>query len=612
MIEPIQETIKAESHTPQYKMHKYFARRPYNVFSNLIKYYTKENDIVLDVFCGGGVTVFESLALKRNVIGNDLNPLASFITEMQIFNGDLDKLKFEIESFVKHIKSKFSKYYYIDLDDDKGIIEWVEWAYIVKCPHCGKDIILSDENKIKNGVYKCDNDSCEGFNGIKRTGCTSNGSIPIRIKYQSSITKKTKVCKFDNEKMLDTNTYNLSNLEGYYPNFKFPMDWDRQKEDKLLEKGIVQYKDIFTKRNFYINTLIFKEIQESKSEYKDYLYFIFSSSLRYTNNMTRVTENWENGNPTSMDKHAYWFPNLYIENNVLKIFEKRAEAIYKGCEFSKNKLHKDTNKVSRFSDIKINSSLILNTDSSHLPLPDESVDIIITDPPYGSNVQYAELSVVWNAWFQLYKNKDSYIYRTREAVSNRKTNYKNSKSDKDYSNLLFDVFSESYRVLKDKSYLVFTFNNKNIKTWIAMLSAVSKSGFYLPTNGIIFQDYIDSYKNTAHLKYDGNISGDFIYSFVKDKSRNSENCSPNFKTIDEFLENTVVSAIEEIFYKSKDLTTYELYKQLFSKIVNSLMSVLKSCSDEELNQLYSLKDNYLENLLKKHLNYDNGEWSIKC
>ena len=74
-------------------MHKYFARRPYNVFSNLISYYSVPGDVVLDIFCGGGVTIFEGCKLKRNVIGVDINPLAAFITKMQMFNDDIKELK---------------------------------------------------------------------------------------------------------------------------------------------------------------------------------------------------------------------------------------------------------------------------------------------------------------------------------------------------------------------------------------------------------------------------------------------------------------------------------------------------------------------------------------
>lgn len=34
-VKPIKKSIEAKGHTPQYRMHKYFARRPYNVFNNL-------------------------------------------------------------------------------------------------------------------------------------------------------------------------------------------------------------------------------------------------------------------------------------------------------------------------------------------------------------------------------------------------------------------------------------------------------------------------------------------------------------------------------------------------------------------------------------------------
>ena len=79
-VEPIKSGVKAEPHTAVYKMHRYFARRPYNVFRHLIEHYTDEGDIILDPFCGGGVTVVEGLRLKRKVIGVDINPMATFIT----------------------------------------------------------------------------------------------------------------------------------------------------------------------------------------------------------------------------------------------------------------------------------------------------------------------------------------------------------------------------------------------------------------------------------------------------------------------------------------------------------------------------------------------------
>ena len=106
-IKPLKRSVKAEGHTPQYKMHKYFARRPHNVFNHIIKHYTQKGDVVLDTFCGGGVTIFESAALERNVIGVDINPLATFISRMQMFNGDVKELKDFYRRFLINVEKKY-------------------------------------------------------------------------------------------------------------------------------------------------------------------------------------------------------------------------------------------------------------------------------------------------------------------------------------------------------------------------------------------------------------------------------------------------------------------------------------------------------------------------
>lgn len=57
--------IKAETHTPEYLMHKYWARKPHNVINECINVLTDEGDVVLDPFCGSGVTLREGALLGR-------------------------------------------------------------------------------------------------------------------------------------------------------------------------------------------------------------------------------------------------------------------------------------------------------------------------------------------------------------------------------------------------------------------------------------------------------------------------------------------------------------------------------------------------------------------
>ena len=57
-----------------YAMHKYWSKKPHNLVTNYIERYSSPHDIIVDTFCGSGVTVIEGVRLKRRAIGIDINP----------------------------------------------------------------------------------------------------------------------------------------------------------------------------------------------------------------------------------------------------------------------------------------------------------------------------------------------------------------------------------------------------------------------------------------------------------------------------------------------------------------------------------------------------------
>lgn len=67
------------SHNPHYRGNW----SPY-VPRNVILRYSKEKDVVLDQFIGGGTTAVEALLLNRNIIGVDINPSAVELTKKNI------------------------------------------------------------------------------------------------------------------------------------------------------------------------------------------------------------------------------------------------------------------------------------------------------------------------------------------------------------------------------------------------------------------------------------------------------------------------------------------------------------------------------------------------
>lgn len=630
MIDPIKYSVKAMAHTDQYSMHKYYARRPYNVFRNLIDHYTEEGDTVLDVFCGGGVTIFESLFLNRKVVGVDLNPLASFITEMQVKQIDIHRLETLFNDFMTKVKNEYSHLYTYTLDNQEYEIEWMEWAYEVLCPICGSKIVLLEQNKAlnasgkpKNGYYVCPNRECKCSVkevGVKRTDCKAYSSKPVKAKLRSIKDNESflHIITEDEAQKIKSSEYShYINKEMIVPDAKVPDNWDRTLEDKLPEKGVSNFSDLFTKRNYILNVIIYNEILNMRDyvyeDYIDCLFFAFSASLRYTNNMTRVTEKWENGNPTSMDKHAYWLPNEYVETNVFDKLNNRMKAVLKGLSYTDQTLRYKFEKVDSFTQLEQpHKYMVLNQSSSSLPIPDKSINAVITDPPYGSNVQYSELSSIWNVWLQSYKNLTSFIYNTEEAVMNRKKNFEGSKDIHHYEEMLFKVFSECHRVLKDDGYLVFTFNNKDLKVWVALLKATLRAGFIIPKHGVIYQDFIQSYKNTAHLKYSGNVHGDFIYSFCKGVhpiNHELENIEPL-----PYIESHISRHLDDLFMEKESYTTTELYEEIFYDLINVLCDFIVINLNADDNWLVSLEKHsseYIDNLLKRDLIFKDNQWYKK-
>jgi 16S rRNA G966 N2-methylase RsmD len=83
VVEPIRRAFPAEKAKAwHYKIHPYYTKQPSNVVGEYIRHFCPEGGLVVDPFCGSGVTAIEALANRRQAVCLDLDPLAVFITRM--------------------------------------------------------------------------------------------------------------------------------------------------------------------------------------------------------------------------------------------------------------------------------------------------------------------------------------------------------------------------------------------------------------------------------------------------------------------------------------------------------------------------------------------------
>lgn len=118
------------------------------------------------------------------------------------------------------------------------------------------------------------------------------------------------------------------------------------------------------------------------------------------------------------------------------------------------------------------SVYILAGDSSKTDIPNSSVDLVITDPPYMDNVHYSELADFFHAWLKQIKPYENYDL----SDTTRSVDEVQSPSPDDFSKAIERVWAESARVLKKDGLVAFTFHQARISGWVALVKALKNAG----------------------------------------------------------------------------------------------------------------------------------------
>ncbi|MDR1543424.1 MAG: hypothetical protein LBS50_03235 [Prevotellaceae bacterium] len=236
-----------------------------------------------------------------------------------------------------------------------------------------------------------------------------------------------------------------------YPDKPFPKKFYK---DRFSYKGVSYVSDMFTKRNLYALAILYNYIQNSDFRYKNLFTLAFSNTVLHASKLKA-----ENVRPLSVNN--YWIPDDYIEENVIWRYLDRLDNIMK----AKEQIYKKAN-----GHIPDNLYELRNKSSLQLEdINDNSIDYIITDPPYGDAIQYSELSYIWNCWLNMdYDNTD-------EVIINPVQN----KGIAEFQSKIKVFFENAYRVLKDGSAFTLCFQNKEVKIWLELIQNIKSCGFTL-------------------------------------------------------------------------------------------------------------------------------------
>lgn len=345
---------------PMYKVHKYWARKPWYVVNEYIKHFTKKGDTVLDPFCGSGVTGVEAIASNRKAILVDLNPIAVFIAKNTArVDINLNDLNVAFENIRKECEAEISNLYRLD----------------EKCPICNSDLEMRHL-----------------LRGPKFSKWTVYGICPRCDGKKQGIRRFLKKSELNWLKNIES-----QKIKHWYPKDAFPEKFDK---DRVTYKGIKHIYQIFTKRNLYALSILWHSIAKIKDDsMKDLLKLSFLNTLLHVSKLKA-----ENVRPMAVNN--YWVPDDWIEENVWFRFCERFGLLKKGKEISLKRITKESHE-------NLN---VYNASALYLSMiENNSIDYIFTDPPYGDSIQYFELSMIWNAWLgRMPSNKEEAVINSAQ------------------------------------------------------------------------------------------------------------------------------------------------------------------------------------------------------
>lgn len=440
--------------SPFYLAHSYHTKVPPEAIRPFIEHFTKPGDVVLDPFCGSGMTgVAAALEGRRSVL-NDLSPAAAHLAWNHTHPCDPKSLSEAFLEIQKRLHDEFVELY--GVTDDSGnpaSLRWTVWSSRHECPNCGSEFNLWDTIEKSEGrmgrTTKCVSCSHEASRRKFRTV----DSLPVWVAYVRSDGSMGERAANEVDVLKARSVVMSSDL--WHPSVAIGADREMYLRCALHLQGIENVADLYTTRNLKALSLIWREIcRVPDDRIKAALAFAFTNTAWHGTRMRRFNAR---GGHRPMTGTLY-VPQLSSEANVLEVMG--------------NKIRQLKSYYEAFRPQAPGSpSILLGSATSLTSVKAGSIDYVFTDPPFGSNIFYADCNLVWEAW--LGKVTDM----THEAVVNRSlTRSAGGKTLDHYRGLMRASMEEIVRVLKPGGWATVVFHNTDKDVWQAISDAANEAG----------------------------------------------------------------------------------------------------------------------------------------
>ncbi len=482
-----------------YRAHSYHTKVPHLAIVPSILHYTQPGDIVLDGFAGSGMTGVAAQWCgtapasyrheiemdwkqegrkapqwgARRVVLNDLSPAATFIGANYNIPFDVDAFAKAGKQLLKEVEQEIGWMYETLHSDGKTVarIDYTVWSEVLNCPSCAGEIVfteaaLDDETKEIADVLTCPHCGAQGrkeqmdlrFETFidPASGETENRPkrVPALISYKvgkSAYTKKPDEADLERIQKIAE----LPFPKGL-PVDRFP-DCQMTRVGRMKTTNTSAVHFLFLPRAAQAMALLWDKAKDHpESRTRSMLLFLVEQAIWGMSVLNRY-KTLMHGRTESSNVNQYLSGVYYVPSHTSEV----------------SPWYNLSNRLNRLAKVfatyktENNFSMITCGTTAELSLPDDSVDYIFTDPPFGENIYYSDLNFLVESWHAVKTdpNPEAIVDRVRQ------------KGIPEYQHLMYSCFAEYYRVLKPGRWMTVVFSNSKAAVWNTIQVALQQTGF---------------------------------------------------------------------------------------------------------------------------------------
>lgn len=452
---PLLENVGAGKNTYTYDAHTYHTKVPPQGIAEVLQHYLPNGGLVLDPFAGSGMTGVAAASLGLDAALNELSPAAAFIASQYLSTIEPDTFRQAYEDLLRTLDGLRRELFTTSCREcgDPTELLYTVWSYEVHCNHCGEPFLLWDharhygdsvrEHKILS-EFECP--VCAQL--VKKSALSRSTAHPVLVGYRCCTKGRAETTAVPDERDLALiASIEQRDIPHFYPTDHLP-DGDNLNQPK--RHGLDRVDKFYTKRVLLAAATTWDYIERIKDqEVSAALAFVFTSLYRRVTKFSEFRFWGGSGNAARLN-----VPFIYDEPNFFRSFERKARSIHDHFATA-------TPSFSGHVNIRIGDA----TDLRHLP--SSSVDFIFTDPPFGGNINYSEMNLLWESWL-----------RTRTESANEVImNRHQQKGVSEYGHLMNAAMAECSRVLRDGHWMVVVFMNSSSEVWEEIRRSIVTNGF---------------------------------------------------------------------------------------------------------------------------------------